>query len=164
MKNAWSNLQKVNLHHTTLQEINILHTLAFVFPSYGLEIKENVKSFYIELQCRTLHAQTVITWLKNSRCCMNHFKSILYSLLQVLDITDFCRINRLQMSPEMKCKACKSGKWVDHAIGPSCPSLFQKCILYSNSKKCGAPSCMKSLLIQILPQLWKDYLTGNHWN
>jgi hypothetical protein len=32
---------------------NILHTLAFVFPSYGLlKIKENIKSFYLELQCR----------------------------------------------------------------------------------------------------------------
>jgi hypothetical protein len=66
----------------------------------------------------------VITWLKNSRCT-NHLKSILYSLLQVLDITDFCRINsRLSMSPEMKCKACKWGKCADHAIGPSCPSFI----------------------------------------
>jgi hypothetical protein len=54
MKNVSSNLQKVNVHHTTLQEINILHTLAFVFPSHGLlKSKENVKSFYLELQCRT---------------------------------------------------------------------------------------------------------------
>jgi hypothetical protein len=36
-------------------------------------------------------------WLENSRCRMDHLKTILYSLLPVLDATDFCSINsRLQ--------------------------------------------------------------------
>ena len=42
-------------------------------------------------------------WLENSRCRTNHLKSILNSLLQVLDVTDFCSINsRLQIFPEIK--------------------------------------------------------------
>jgi hypothetical protein len=41
--------------------------------------------------------------LENSRCHANHLKSILYLLLQVLVIPDFCSINsRSYMSPEIK--------------------------------------------------------------
>lgn len=31
--------------------------------------------------------------LENSRCHRNYLKSILYSLLQVLDVVDYCSIN-----------------------------------------------------------------------
>ena len=41
--------------------------------------------------------------LENSRCQTNYIKVILNSLLQVLDVTDFCSIyRRLQMLPEIK--------------------------------------------------------------
>jgi len=42
-------------------------------------------------------------WLENSRCRTNLLRFILNSLLQVLNVTDFCSINcRLQMFPEVK--------------------------------------------------------------
>ena len=41
--------------------------------------------------------------MEKSRCRTNHFKSVLYSKLQVLNVTEFCSTNsRLQMSTEIK--------------------------------------------------------------
>jgi len=41
-------------------------------------------------------------WLENSKCRIDHLRSILYSLLPVLDVTDFCGINsRLQIFLEI---------------------------------------------------------------
>jgi hypothetical protein len=56
MKNAWPNLQKVNLHYSTRKKVFYEHGPSEAwFSSYGLlEIKENAQSVHLELQCRML--------------------------------------------------------------------------------------------------------------
>jgi hypothetical protein len=79
----------------------------------------------------------------------NYQKSNLYSLLQVLLLTDFCSINsRLQFSQGSKCEVFKSDEGKGRGVGPSRPSHCPGNMLFENSwiarRKCGGtPSCMK---------------------
>ena len=74
------------------------------FPSCGfltIEVLQvSTLSFYTG---RRASEQWLPDSLHNSRCTTYRLRSILYSSLQVLDVTDFCIMNsRLQMPPEIK--------------------------------------------------------------
>jgi hypothetical protein len=58
-----------------------------------------------------LHVWTVIAWLTGKfQVSYEHLTSILYSLLQVVDVADFCSINSsLPVFPEKKSEVFKSG-------------------------------------------------------
>lgn len=76
-----------------------------IAPQYKEKIMLYAGNVNLKLQCRTLHVRTVTAWLagKNSRCRTNRIKSVLYSLMQVLDFTDFRSAKGgLEMSPEIK--------------------------------------------------------------
>jgi hypothetical protein len=56
--------------------------------------------------------------LENYRYSTNYLKCILYSLLEVIEVTEFCSINSKLQFPSPPPKGFKSGQRAGHAVGP----------------------------------------------
>jgi hypothetical protein len=131
-KNARPNLQKVNLHQNQSKKLcmntGFLKHDLWLTASWRLKKTLKVPPLNFNAGCCKL-VQRFPNMVENSRCRTNHLKSILYSLLQVLDFRCLQRY---------KCKGLKLGERAGHAAGPP-PSypLFWKHVVpeFSNCKK-----------------------------
>jgi len=101
-KNAWPNLQKVNLHHNKrkkyYENIGLLKH-GFRVMTFWIKKMLQLSTWIFKAgHCRS--EQWLPYPLENSKSHVYHLKSILYLLLQVLDVADFCSMkSRLQRPP-----------------------------------------------------------------
>ena len=103
---------------------------------------------------RCISEQWLSDPLQNSRCRTSHLKPILCSLLQVLEVTDFCSTNsRLQMSAQVSMWGIYmrgTGRpccWSACAVHCSGNTLFKNCP--TARRRCGgSPSCTNRKWIQ----------------
>ena len=118
--------------------------------------KVNAPSVQLELQRRT-SKERLHDWLENSRFRTNHFKCILCSLFQTLDVTKLCstksRCNCLQRQKSRNLN--QGNEWamlLVHLLLSSVPEIhFFENFRNAGSKCVGAPSCMnpKWILVSI---------------
>ena len=140
-KNTQSNLQKVNEHNNRRKifctDIGLLRCGFRITNSWQLKNMFEVSTFSHKAGCYTSE-KWLPDWLEDYRYSTNLLYSILYSLLEDLEVTEFCIINnRLQFSPAP----------FQRAVGPPCFIHCSENTLFKNSgnerPKCGgAPQSM----------------------
>jgi len=106
---------------------------------------------------KKLHAWTANSWITGEfQELLESSQILLYSTLQILEVTEFCSINRrLQMSPDIKkVEKFKPGERAGNAVGPPFPIHFYKNPLFKNlptaRRKFGGP---KRIWFLVLVQL-----------